>query len=127
MDPEVTPEQLEQERLEQRLFIDLVRLAPAGATLGITPDSWQGLPALFGEQMIIQPGEWIVPLVPATREFLVQQALLENIQTKFVHFHLVAQDTELFVSYDGMCSLRLDERFPNYRTLTEEYAPILMQ
>jgi hypothetical protein len=117
-------EESEQERLEQALFIDIVRLAPEGTDLVITTDSWRGLPSLFGDYMAVREGEWVVALKPAAREFLVQQALSDNIQTKFVHFFIVENGTEILTSYDGMCGMKLETKFPDYERVIAEYASL---
>ena len=44
-------EQTEEERLQQALFVELLHLAPEGAELFITNDSWDELPTLLGNRM----------------------------------------------------------------------------
>lgn len=41
----------EYEQMEQALFIDLIRSVPLETDLVITPDSWDGLPGLFGKRL----------------------------------------------------------------------------
>jgi hypothetical protein len=65
-------EKVEEESLRQALFIDIIRLAPEGAELVITTDSWEDLPSVFGELMNVKKGEWVVILTQSAREFLVQ-------------------------------------------------------
>lgn len=117
-------EEAEEERLTQALFIDIIRLAPEGAELVITSDSWDGLPSVFGELMDVKKGEWVVTLTLLAREFLVQQAYSDNVQTKFVHFYIVENNMELVKSYDAMCSIVIEPDFPNCEKLKEEYAAL---
>lgn len=126
MYPDPTSEELERERLEQVLFIELIRLAPEGTELFITNDSWDGLPALLGDRMTRRVADnyedWIVALTPDSRRFLVDQALLDNIQGAFVHFSLLAQGQELVASYDRMCTVVLAPEFPEYGRLVAYYS-----
>jgi hypothetical protein len=125
MYPDPTPEELERERLEQALFVELIRLAPEGTELFITNDSWDGLPALLGDRMTKRVAEnyedWVVALTPDSRQFLADQALLDNIQGMFVHFYLLAQGQELVASYDRMCTVVLAPEFPEYGRLVTDY------
>ncbi|GAA4379889.1 hypothetical protein [Hymenobacter koreensis] len=115
-------------QMEQALFIDLIRSAPSGADLVITPDSWDGLPALFGERLTTvvagNSEEWVVALTPQNRNFLVAQALEDEVYGKFVHFYIVAAGKEIVSSYDHMACLILDPNFPDYRRIVAEYAPL---
>lgn len=119
-----------EERLQQALFIDLLRLAPAGAALYITPDSWDKLPALLGSRLQVVVDQhyhdWVVVLTPESRAFLAHQALQNELHLKFVHFTLKAKEHDLFVSYDRMVVLELDASFPAYEQLVKTYASILM-
>lgn len=115
-------EESEEERLQQALFTDLIRLAPEGAELLITPDLWSGIPDLLGQQLVVREGMWVVALSPTTREFLVQQASTDNFQTKMVHFYISDKDRDVVTSYDGMCGMILDPKFPDYPRIITEYA-----
>ena len=118
----------EYDRLEQALFIDLIRSAPPETDLVITSDSWDGLPSLFGERLIkVVEGnreEWVVALTLQNRNFLVAQAIEDQVYVKFVHFYIVAAGKEIVTSYDHMACLILDPNFPDYRRIVEEYAPL---
>jgi hypothetical protein len=118
----------EYDQLEQALVIDLIRSAPQGTDLVITPDSWDGLPGLFGERLTkVVAGnneEWVVPLTPQNREFLVAKALEDEVYVKFVHFYIVAAGKEIVTSYDRMACLILDPNFPDYPRIVAEYAPL---
>ena len=120
----VTLEEAEQERLEQALFIDIIGLAPEGADLIISTDSWSGLPGLLGQRMVEREGMWVVPLVPSTRSFLVQQVLTDNLQTMMVHFYIYVKGTDILTSYDSMCGMKLEPTFPDYQRIITEYAPL---
>jgi hypothetical protein len=130
MVPNSPSEQTAEERLQQALFVDLLHLAPEGAELYITNDSWDGLPALLGKRMRLVTRDnyedWIVALTPESRTFLVQQALHDDIHLKFVHFVINANQRDLFTSYDRMVSIQLDPHFPDYDRLVKTYASILM-
>ena len=121
------PEEFEEYRLEREFFIDLILLAPEGAELHITSDSWDGIPSLLGERMTEREGEWVVALAPENRDFLVQEALADNLQVKFVHFFLLHRGAEIVASYDRMCGLNMDEGFPSYKILKEKYPSLLME
>jgi hypothetical protein len=116
----------EYDQLEQALFIDLIRSAPLGTDLVITPDSWDGLPGLFGERLtkVVEGNseEWVVALTPEHRDFLVAQALQDEVYAKFVHFYIVEAGKEIVTSYDRMACLILDPKFPDYRCIVAEYA-----
>jgi len=118
----------EYEQLEQALFIDLIRSAPPGTDLVITPDSWDGLPGLFGERLtkVVEGNseEWVVALTPQNRDFLVAQTMEDQVYVKFVHFYNVAAGKEIVTSYDRMACLILDPNFPDYRRIVAEYAPL---
>lgn len=114
----------EQEKLEQALFIDIILLAPAFSELVITTDSWQGTPELLGERLIVRNAEWVVPLLAKSREFLKQQALLHNLQTMFVHFYIVKNSVEIFSSFDRMCSIVIEDSFPESQHLKLRYAAL---
>jgi hypothetical protein len=114
----------EEERLKQALFIDLIRLAPEGAELLITQDSWPGIPDLLGLRLAIEEGMWMVALTPSTREFLVQQAHSRNFQTTMVHFYIRHQGRDVVTSYDCMCGMLLDPTFSDYTRIITEYAPL---
>lgn len=123
--PDVVPlDESEEERLQQALFIDLIRLAPEGAELLITRDSWQGIPNLLGPRLAIKESDWVVALTPSTREFLVQQAHSHNFQTTMVHFYIHHQGRDVVTSYDCMCGMLLDPAFPDYARIITEYAPL---
>ena len=117
-------EESEKEGLTQALFIDIIRLAPKEAELAITTDSWDDLPSVFGKLMKVKKAEWVVTLIPLAREFLVQQALSDNVQTKFVHFYIVANRMELVRSYDAMCSIVIEDDFPDCEKLKEKYVAL---
>ena len=117
-------DEFEAERLQQALFIDLVRLAPVGAELLITRDSWPGIPDLLGPRSAIKEGDWAVALTPSTREFLVQQAHSHDFQTTMVHFYIRHQGRDVVTSYDCMCGMLLDPTFPDYARIITEYAPL---
>ncbi|MDB5271541.1 MAG: hypothetical protein JWP58_4581 [Hymenobacter sp.] len=119
------PGEFEEYQLQREFFIDVIRLAPEDTDLHITIDSWDGLRNLFGNRMVEREGEWIVSLDPENRRFLVQQALADNLQVKFVHFFLLHKGAEILTSFDRMCSLFLDESFPSYKQLMERHAVIL--
>ncbi|HEX8659954.1 MAG TPA: hypothetical protein VF690_20595 [Hymenobacter sp.] len=125
MYPDPTPEELERERLEQALFIELIRLAPEGTELYITNDSWDGLPALLGTRMKRRVAEnyedWVIALTPDSRQFLVDKALLDNVQGTFVHFSLLSQSQELVASYDRMYTVVLAPEFPEHGRLVADY------
>jgi hypothetical protein len=118
----------EYEQMEQALFIDLIRSAPVGTDLVITPDSWDGLPSLFGERLtkVVEGNseEWIVALTSQNRDFLVAQAIEDEVYVKFVHFYIVAAGKEIVTSYDRMACLILDPNFPDYRRIVAEYASL---
>jgi hypothetical protein len=115
------------EQLEQALFIEVIRLAPEGSALSITTDSWQDLPRIFGKHIIINESEWLVPLSPENRNFLMEKALSQNVQTQFVHFYIVTETDEIILSsYDGMCSIFMEANFPEYKRLEKEYVSPLM-
>jgi hypothetical protein len=128
--PNSPSEQFEEEHLQQALFVELLHLAPEGAELFITNDSWDKLPALLGSRMrIVRENnyeDWIVALTPECRIFLGQQALHQNIHLTFVHFVIHANQRDLFTSYDRMVSIELDPHFPAYERLAKSYASILM-
>ena len=117
-------EESEEERLQQALFTDIIRLAPEGAELLITPDSWTGIPGLLGQRLIVREGMWVVALAPTTRKFLVQQARTDNFQTKMVHFYISDKGQDVVTSYDGMCGMILEPTFPDYPRLIAEYAAL---
>jgi hypothetical protein len=123
---ETTPERIEQARLEQAFFIEVIQLAPKGTDLVITSDSWDGLPLLFGERMTrpteSNHEEWVVALTPENREFVMQQALYDDLYISFVHFYLVANHRELLASYDRMACLILDPGFPKYHHILARYS-----
>lgn len=115
------------EELEQALFIEIIRLAPEGSALSVTTDSWEELPRVFGKRMVIKTGEWLVPLTLESRDFIVQQALADDIQVTFVHFYIVAENDQIiFTSYDRMVGLIIDPSFPECEILEDKYASILM-
>lgn len=120
------PEEFEEYRLEREFFIDLILLAPEGAQLHITSDSWDGIPNLLGERMTEREGEWVVALAPENRDFLVQEALADDLQIKFVHFYFMYKGVELVASYDRMCGLNIDGSFPSYELLKEKYPSLVM-
>lgn len=120
----VTLEEAEQERLKQALFIDLIGLAPEGADLIISTDSWSGLPGLLGQRLVEREDRWVVPLIPSTRAFLVQQALADNLQTMLVHFYIHVKDTGILTYYDAMCGIKLEQTFPDYQRIITEYASL---
>lgn len=117
-------EESEEERLQQALFTDIIRLAPEGAELLITPDSWPGIPGLLGHRLVVREGMWVVALVPTTRELLVQQARTDNFQTKMVHFYISDKGRDVVTSYDGMCGMILDPTFQDYLRIINEYAAL---
>ena len=123
-------EQTEEERLQQALFVELLHLAPEGAELFITNDSWDELPTLLGNRMrVVRENnyeDWIVALTPESRTFLVQQALHNDIHLTFVHFVIHANQRDLFTSYDRMASIEIDPHFPDYERLVKVYTSILM-
>jgi len=119
------PGEFEEYKLQREFFIDVILLAPAEAQLHITSDSWQEIPSLLGKRMIERDGEWIVVLRPENKDFLVQEALTNNLQSKFVHFFLLHEGTEIVASYDGMCMVILDKRFPSYSLLKERHDSFL--
>ena len=100
--PNSPSEQTEEERLQQALFVELMHLAPEGAELFITNDSWDELPALLRNRMrVVRENnyeDWIVALTPESRKFLVQQALHNDIYLTFVHFVIHANQRYLFTS-----------------------------
>jgi hypothetical protein len=49
--PDSPAEPTEEECLQQALFVELLHLAPEGAELYITNDSWDELPALLGNRL----------------------------------------------------------------------------
>jgi hypothetical protein len=118
----------EYEQLEQTLFIDLIRSAPQGTDLVITPDSWDGLPALFGERLtrVVEGNseEWVVALTPQSRDFLVAQAVEDEVYAKFVHYYIVEGGKEIVTSYDRMACLILAPTFPGYSRIVAEYAAL---
>jgi len=118
----------EYDQLEQALFIDLIQSSPQGTDLVITPDSWEGLPSLFGERLtkVIKGNseEWVVALSPQNRDFLVAQALEKEVYACFVHFYIVEADKEIVTSYDRMACLILDPKFPDYGRIVAEYAAL---
>lgn len=123
--PDFVPlDESEEERLQQALFIDLISLAPEGAELLITPDSWPGIPDLLGQRLAIEDGTWVVALTPSTREFLVQQARSRNFQTTMVHFYIRHQGRDVVTSYDCMCGMLLNPVFSDYARIISEYAPL---
>lgn len=124
--PPIPDDEVEEERLQRGLFIDAIRLAPAGAELLISSDSWDQLPSILGERMSARPARWVVALTPENRAFLVQEALDNDIQGTFVHFYIVAQGAELLASYDRMVALTLDKNFPSYEALQKKYVAILL-
>ena len=113
-----------EEHLRRALFIDLIRLAPEGAELLISRDSFSGIPDLLGPRLAIEPSDWVVALTPSTREFLVQQAHSRNFQTTMVHFYIRHQERDVVTSYDCMCGLLIDPAFPDYARIITEYAPL---
>ena len=125
-----SPDQTEEERLQQSLFIDLLSLAPEGAELYITNDSWDELPSILGNWLRVVREDnynyWVVTLTPESRMFLVQQTLHSNIHIAFVHFTIKANQHEFFVSHDRMVSISLAPSFPDYERLGRKYASILM-
>lgn len=118
----------EYEQLLQALFIDLIRSAPEGTDLVITPDSWDGLPALFGERLarIVEGNreEWVVALTPQNRDFLIAQAVEEEVHVKFVHFYIVKDGRAIVTSYDSMLCLILAPTFPDYGRIVAQYASL---
>jgi|GEM_PF-5783155 len=119
------PGEFEEYQLQREFFIDMIGLASEAAQLHITSDSWDGLPPLLGTRMMERDGEWIVPLGQENKDFLIQQAQADNLQSKFVHFFLLHEGTEIVASYDGMCTVVVDESFPNYPLLREKHAAFL--
>lgn len=117
-------EESEQQRLEQGLFIDIIRLAPEGAELIISTDSWPGLLGLFGPNITEREGLWVVALIPANRELLMQQALSDNIQIKMVHFYICVKGHDILTSYDSMLGMKLEPAFPDYSRIIAEYAAL---
>ena len=127
MNEDLSPDCSKQEQLEQALFIEIIRLAPEGSALSITTDSWDELPRIFGKRMVVEKGEWLVPLTAESRDFIVQQALADDIQATFVHFYIVAEnDQNIFESYDRMCSIFMEANFSEYERLEKEYISPLM-
>ena len=128
--PDSPSEPTEEERLQQALFVELLHLAPEGAELFITNDSWDELPTLLGNRMrVVRENnyeDWIVALTPESRTFLGQQALHHDIYLTFVHFVIHATQRDLFTSYDRMASIERDPHFPDYERLVKVYASILM-
>jgi hypothetical protein len=114
--------------LVQALFIDLIRAAPSDTVLVITSDSWDGLPDLFGERLVkVIAGnyeEWVVALTPPHREFLIEQAVADEVYAKFVHFFFVQAGQEIVTSYDRMACLIIYPTFPEYQRLLTEYAAL---
>ena len=108
-------EEAEEERLLQALFVELMHLAPEGAELFITNDSWDELPTLLGNRMrIVRENnyeDWIIALTPESRTFLVKQALHNDIHLTFVHFAINVNKSDLFTSYDRMVLIELDPPF----------------
>jgi hypothetical protein len=119
------PGEFEEYRLQREFFIDIILLAPAKAHLHITSDSWDGIPDLLGKRMTERKDEWVVALGPENKDFLVQEALADNLQSKFVHFFILQEGTEIVTSYDRMCMVILDESFPGYQLLSEKHASFL--
>jgi hypothetical protein len=123
-------EPTEEERLQQALFVELLHLAPKGAELYITNDSWEELPALLGNRLrVVRENNynyWVVALTSESRTFLAQQALHYDIHVAFVHFTLKANQHDLFTSYDRMVAIALDPHFPEYERLVKVYTSILM-
>lgn len=68
--------------------------------------------------------EWVVSLVAESREFLIQQAVLDNLQTKFVHFYIVEDGSAVFSSFDGMCSIVVEDGFPESQQIKRRYAKL---
>lgn len=64
---------------------------------------------------------WVVALTPDSRQFLTDQALLDNVQGTFVHFSIMVQGQELVASYDRMCTVVLAPEFPEYGRLAADY------
>lgn len=123
--PAFTPlSESEEARLQQALFIDLIQLAPEGAELLITSDSWPGIPDLLGHRLAIKDGTWVIALTPSTRAFLVQQACSRHFQTTLVHFYIRHQGQDVVTSYDCMCGMLLNPAFPDYKRIISEYAPL---
>jgi hypothetical protein len=121
------PDEFEEYRLQREFFIDMILHAPEEAHLHITSDSWDGIPNLLGKRMTEREGEWIVVLGPENKDFLVKEALADNLQSKFVHFFILHKGAEILTSYDGMCTLILDESFPSYKLLREKHASLLIE
>lgn len=128
--PDAPCELTEEERLQQALFVELLHLAPEGAELYITNDSWEELPTLLGKRLrVVRENNynyWVVTLTSESRMFLGQQALHYDIHIAFVHFTIKANQYDLFTSYDRMVSIALDPHFPDYERLVKVYASILM-
>lgn len=119
------PGEFEEYQLQREFFIDMIALAPEAAQLHITSDSWDGLPSLLGKRMMERDGEWIVSLGQDNKNFLIQEAHADNLQSKFVHYCLLHEGAEILASYDGMCTVILDETFPSYPLLREKHAALL--
>jgi hypothetical protein len=66
--------------------------------------------------------EWVVALTPPHREFLVAQALEDEVYVKFVHFYLVEAGKELVTSYDRMAYVIIDPTLPECQRLVAECA-----
>ena len=110
------------------MFLDLIRSAPPGTDLVITPDSRDGLPGLFGERLtkVVEGNreEWVVALTSQNRDFLVAQVLEKEVYACFAHFYIVAAGKEIVTSYDRMACLILEPNFPDYRRIVAEYAAL---
>jgi hypothetical protein len=130
MPPNSPFKQTQEDHLQQALFVELLRLAPEGAKLYITSDSWEELPTLLGGRMTVVNENnypyWVVALMPESRVFLEKQALQEDIHVKLVHFTITVSQHELVESYDRMATVTLHPDFPAYERLMATYAPILM-
>ena len=128
--PDSPSEPTEEERLQQALFVELLHLAPEGAELFITNDSWAELPTLLGNRLrVVRENNyayWVVALTSESRTFLGQQALHYDIHVAFVHFTIKANQCDLFTSYDRMVAIALDLHFPDYERLVKVYASILL-
>ncbi|HEX8657709.1 MAG TPA: hypothetical protein VF690_09260 [Hymenobacter sp.] len=120
----VALDEAEQKRLEQALFIEIIHLAPAEADLIISTDSWPELPGILGQRTVVSEGMWVVALIPATREFLMQQALTANLQTMMVHFYIRVNGRDILTSYDRMSGMKMEPLFPGYSRLITEYAAL---
>jgi hypothetical protein len=119
------PGEFEEYRLQREFFIDVILLSPAETHLHITSDSWDGIPALLGNRMTEREGEWVVALSAENKDFLVKEAVFDDLQSKFVHFFLLHEGTEIVTSYDGMCMVILAESFPSYQFLRDKHASFL--